>query len=45
MMTCISLQINDLADPDNKVVEMALAQLAVIDLQHLGRLIRAAPDL
>lgn len=36
---------NDLAHPDNKVVEMALALHAVIDLQHIGPgLIRAAPS-
>lgn len=33
--TCISLQINNLADPDNKFVEMALVLQAVIDLQHI----------
>jgi len=33
--TCIGPQINNLADPDNKVVEMAPALQAVIDLQHI----------
>lgn len=33
--TWISQQINNLADPDNKVVEMALVLQAVIDLQHI----------
>lgn len=35
--TCVSPQINDLADPDNEVVEMALALQAVIDLERIGQ--------
>lgn len=35
--TYVSPQINYLPDPDNRVVEMALALQAVIDLQHIGQ--------